>query len=76
LSGGVGVASWTEFGQELSSETFTGFGLTGGVGYEFADRWLLDIAVTYGQPGESAGGAEGRDLNMFQAWVGISWLSH
>ncbi len=50
---------------------FAGFGLTGGFGYEFADLWLLDIAVTYGMPGES-----GFDINMFQARAGISILSH
>jgi hypothetical protein len=44
-----------------------GLGLTGGVGWEFADPWLLDFAVTYGTPG---------DLHVFTARAGISILSH
>ncbi len=69
LSGGVGVFSWTEFFgvQEFGAETLAGFGLTGGVGYEFADLWLLDVAVTYGWP-------EG--VGVFEARAGISILSH
>jgi hypothetical protein len=44
-----------------------GFGLTGGLGWEFADLWLLDFALTYGAPG---------DLKVFTARAGISILSH
>ena len=69
LSGGIGFATWLEF--NLSGGDFAGLGLTGGVGWEFADLWLLDFAVTYGMPGESS-----FDVNMFQARAGISILSH
>ena len=69
LSGGIGLATWIEL--DLYGDALAGFGLTGGVGWEFADLWLLDIAVTYGMPQESY-----RDLNMFQARIGISILSH
>ncbi len=71
LSGGIGLATWIEFEFDRFDDNFSGFGLTGGFGYEFADLWLLDIAVTYGMPGES-----GFDFNMFQASAGISILSH
>ena len=69
LSGGVGVFTWTEFFgvQEFGAETLAGFGLTGGVGYEFADLWLLDVAVTHGW-------LEG--VGVFEARAGISILSH
>ena len=67
LSGGIGLATWFEF--DFFGDSFTGFGLTGGFGYEFTDLWLFDIAVTYGRFG-------GRDINMFQARAGISILSH
>jgi hypothetical protein len=58
----LGLASWlcSECGSDV------GFGLTGGVGWEFADPWLLDFALTYG----------GRDIHVFTARAGISILSH
>ncbi len=63
VSGGLGLASWlcSECGSDV------GFGLTGGVGWEFADFWLLDFALTYGAPG---------DIHVFTARAGISILSH
>ena len=61
LSGGIGGSLVG------ASESGTGLGFTGGVGWEFADLWLLDVAVTYGMPG---------NINMFQARAGISILSH
>ena len=69
LSGGVGLATWDLI--SASSSSFVGFGLTGGIGWEFADKWLLDIAMTYGIPDSS-----GRTINMFMARAGISILSH
>ena len=70
LSAGIGLATWTEI-DLYSDEGFTGFGFTGGVGWEFADQWLVDLAATYGMPGESS-----FDINMFEARAGISILSH
>ena len=61
------MATWFGIQKEEGGDSFTGFGLTGGVGYEFADLWLLDVAATYGMPG---------NINMFQARAGISILSH
>ena len=67
LSGGIGASTLTlVFNGE--SESRTGFGFTGGVGYEFADLWILDVAVTYGQPDDEL------DMILFRA--GISILSH
>ncbi len=66
LSGGVGVFSWTVISSG-GSGTSSGFGLTGGVGYEFTDLWLLDAAVTYGKPG---------GLSVWELRAGISILSH
>ena len=65
ISGGLGFAtSWDSNYQG----PFLGFGLTGGVGWEFADRWLLDMAVTYGAPKDAS--------TWFAARAGISILSH
>ncbi len=67
LSGGLGLATWIEF----DGPAFSGLGLTGGVGWEFADLWLLDFALTYGRPSTTE-----RHVDMFLARVGISILSH
>ncbi len=66
LSGGVGLATWL-----VQGGGGAGFGLTGGVGWEFADLWLLDFALTYGRPSDRGG-----HVDMFLARVGISILSH
>ena len=58
-------------GLDGGSDSVNGFGLTAGFGYEFADLWLIDAAVTYGRPSES-----GESLSMFDIRAGISILSH
>jgi hypothetical protein len=68
LSGGLGLFHWTDnrsFGEGIIA--FTSLGLTGGVGYEFADLWLLDAAVTYGKPD---------GVSVWELRAGISILSH
>ncbi len=70
LSGGVGLATWFQ-----SGDFFTGPGLTGGVGWEFADLWLLDFALTYGRLREVFAGSPD-NVNVFLARIGISILSH
>ena len=67
ISGGLGLATFLTVCCESSGDDGAGFGVTGGVGWEFADLWLLDIAVTYGRPG---------DLDVWSARAGISILSH
>jgi len=72
LSGGIGLASWIPICIECSGfDAVVGIGLTGGVGWEFADLWLLDFALTYGRPSTTE-----RHVDMFLARVGISILSH
>jgi len=67
LSGGLGLFHWTNTGGNGSTIAFTSFGVTGGFGYEFADLWLLDLAVTYGKPD---------GVSVWQMRAGISILSH
>ncbi len=68
LSGGLGLFHWTDSGSlGEGSIAFASFGLTGGVGYEFADLWLLDAAVTYGKPD---------GVSVWELRAGISILSH
>ena len=66
LSGGLGFFHWTVVDTSYP-EAFGSFGVTGGVGYEFADLWLLDAAVTYGKP---------NDVSVWELRAGISILSH
>lgn len=67
ISGGVGFATFLELCIECNAQSASGFGVTGGVGWEFADLWLLDVAVTYGKPD---------GIEVFTARAGISILSH
>ncbi len=69
LSGGLGLATWIADG-----DLFSGLGLTGGVGWEFADLWLLDFALSYGGGLSEFAGSGSQD--MFLARIGISILSH
>ena len=64
ISGGLGLATLWDFNYQGPS---VGFGVTGGVGWEFADRWLLDFAVTNGGPSHN---------RLWSARAGISILSH
>ena len=66
ISGALGFATFLELCVD-GCESVAGFGVTGGVGWEFADLWLLDVAVTYGKPG---------DIDVLGARAGISILSH
>ena len=72
VSGGIGVANWLGFKLDHADGGLNyGLGLTGGIGWEFADRWLVDLALTYGRPSDRGG-----HVNMFLARVGFSVLSH
>jgi len=63
LSGGLGLFHWIEWPED----GFVSVGLTGGVGTELADLWLLDAAVTYGKPD---------GVSVWEIRAGISILSH
>ncbi len=67
ISGGLGLATFLTVCCESSGYEGAGFGVTGGVGWEFADPWLLDFALTYGAPG---------DIHVLTARAGLSILSH
>ena len=63
INGTAGVATWIDF----DWDAYVGIGLGAGVGYEFADRWVVNL-----------GGAWGRreDINVFNLALTISVLSH
>lgn len=70
LSGGIGVSTLAVY-LDGNSDSANGFGLTLGIGYEFADLWLFDFGAAYGKPSES-----GSNVDMFAIRAGISILSH
>ena len=66
LSGGAGVANFSLLlGGDL--ETSSGFGLNGGMGYEFADLWMIDFDLTWGTISSSS---------VLTASVSLNILSH
>lgn len=44
VNGTAGLATWTD----SDAGTDAGFGLGAGIGYEFADRWIMDLGGTWG----------------------------
>lgn len=66
LSGGVGLANLNILlDSQLEGES--GFGLSAGLGYEFADLWMVDFDLTWGTINSS---------NVFTAGITVNILSH
>jgi len=66
VNGVVGVASRIGIlGGDWNADT--GFGLGAGVGYEFADLWIINLDGAWGRPGA---------YNMFTLALTINILSH
>lgn len=66
LSAGVGFGTLGFLDLDGGSDAEYGFGFTAGVGYEFADLWILDVSGSYIRPGD--------DIFWFK--IGINILSH
>lgn len=73
LSGGMGIGAWTELSSDGDFEQSFGLGLTGGVGYEFADHWILDVGLSYLRPEFSDLGVT---FDVYQLKVALNLLSH
>lgn len=54
LLGLIGLSMWSA-PFESHSDTWTGFGVGAGVGYEFVPHWALEGSLSYGNPQTSAG---------------------
>jgi opacity protein-like surface antigen len=63
VNGMAGLAAWTDF----DWDTEVGFGLGAGVGYEFADLWILNLGGTWGRIS---------DTDVISIAATISILSH
>jgi hypothetical protein len=66
LSGGVGLANLNIL-LDGSLEGDSGFGLNGGVGYEFGDLWMVDFDLTWGTINSAS---------VLTASVSVNILSH
>lgn len=63
VNGAIGLAVWADYDWDWE----VGFGLGGGVGYEFADRWIVNLDGTWGRVS---------DANVFNVLLTVGILSH
>jgi len=54
---GIGLGTWM-LPFESDSDIWSGFGLGGLAGYEFARHWSVEVMVNYGEPGKTEFGVE------------------
>jgi len=73
VSGGIGYASLSKLylptGSGGSSSNETGFGLFGGVGYEFSKHWTIEVDLLY-----STVSKDDSDTNSFGVLVTVNFL--
>jgi len=74
ISGGLGLSSWaTPF--EEGSETWSGFGLWFGGGYEFSRHWSVELTIGHGNPSKTSGGFKA-ESNSTTFGVSITGLAY
>jgi len=72
--GAVGLGTWsTPF--ESGGSTWIGFGLTGGVGYEFAKHWGAELAASWSKPSDEEGGLN-VESNTLGVLLTIQWIGY
>jgi opacity protein-like surface antigen len=73
VSGGIGYASLAELylptGNSASPSNETGFGLFGGVGYEFSKHWTVEVDLLY-----SSVSNDNSDTSAFGVLVTVNFL--
>lgn len=73
ISGAMGIGVLTVLDADAGeTDTETGFGLSGGVGYEFSPHWLVDGTLTWARIGQGFGSS----LRALTFRFGLSVLSH
>ncbi len=72
--GAIGVSTWSA-PLESDSETFTGFGVTGGIGYEFTKHWSLEATVNWGKPSKTiqATEVEVNAISVLVTFMGLAF---
>jgi hypothetical protein len=70
LVGSIGLSSWSA-PFESDSESWSGFGITGGVGYEFATHWSVEGTLNWGNPGKGE-----FTTNAFSVLVTVNGLAY
>jgi hypothetical protein len=74
IHGGVGIASWaTPF--ESNSDTWTGFGMWIGGGYEFSRHWVVEFTLGHGVPSKTEGGLKA-ETKASTVGVSINYLAY
>jgi len=58
FTGGLGLATWSLPFEDNAPDTWVGFGLYGGVGYEFAKHYSAEFDIVYGNPSDSEFGID------------------
>lgn len=56
ITGGIALATWDLPFEDPAPDTWTGFGLYVGGGYEFAKHYSVELDLLYGNPGDSQAG--------------------
>lgn len=57
VAGGIGISTWSA-PFESGSDTWIGFGLFAGAGYEFARHFNVELDLLWGKPGDSEFGID------------------
>ncbi|HWR83933.1 MAG TPA: hypothetical protein VN285_11585 [Candidatus Deferrimicrobium sp.] len=74
VSGGLGFSTWA-LPFEEGAETYIGFGLSIGGGYEFARHWSVEGDLVWGKPSKDIGGVDVsyNPLTIRVAVVGVAY---
>ncbi len=70
VSGGIGHSNMSEFSFSSTAASRSGFGLFGGVGYEFSSHWTVEVDLQY-----SAVTDDRRDTDSFGVLVTVNVLA-
>jgi hypothetical protein len=60
VTGGLGYSTWALPFEDNAPDTWYGFGIYGGGGYEFSRHYNVEFIISYGNPNDSEGGIEAR----------------
>ena len=74
LAGSIGLSLWDAVFEE-NSDGWLGFGILGGVGYEFRPHWSVEAGLGWGNPSKSESGitAESNALAFLVTVNGLAY---
>lgn len=74
IAGGIGLSTWSA-PFESSTETWVGFGLFAGVGYEFIRHLNAELDLIWGKPGKTVSGIK-VNSNAFSVKLTVNALAY